>query len=233
MRYSTSVVALGYIITMKFLIDFFPVVLFFIGYKFFGDLPPNILDYINTIPYVSLDVENPKHAIIFATLVIVLASILQNIFYFLVFRRLEKMHIISLGILLVFGTMTVVLRDPDFIKWKVSIFNWIFALIILGSLYLGEKTLIERMMSNAITVPKNIWNVITYAWGAFFIFIGVLNYIVAFHFAGVDDANWVNFKMFGILGLTFMFMIAQGVYLAKHAEHDEEVSEDKVSEDET
>ncbi len=213
---------------MKFLIDFFPVVLFFIGYKFFGDFPPNIVDSINSIPYVSLDAKNPKHAIIFATLVIILASILQNILYFLVFRRFEKMHIISLGVLLVFGTMTVVLRDPDFIKWKVSIFNWIFAVIILGSLYLGEKTLIERMMSHAITVPKNIWKVITYTWGAFFILIGILNYIIAFHFAGVDDINWVNFKLFGILGLTFVFMVAQGIYLAKHAEHDEEVIEDKT-----
>ena len=89
--------------------------------------------------------------------------------------------------------------------------------MLLGSLFVGKKTLIERMMSHAVSVPSHVWRALTYSWGAFFIFIGVLNYIVAFHYAGVDDENWVNFKLFGILGLTLAFMIAQGIYLAKHA----------------
>ncbi len=203
---------------MKFLFDFLPVVFFFIAYKFFGDLPPSLIDLANQIPGVSLEQNNPKHAIIFATLIIIIATIIQNIAHWLAYKRLEKMHLISLAILLVFGSMTVVSRDPDFIKWKVSIFNWFFAAVMLGSLYIGEKTLIERMMSHAISVPRDIWKKLTFIWGAFFIFIGILNYIVAFYFAGVDDKNWVNFKLFGILGLTFVFMIAQGIYLAKHAE---------------
>ena len=202
---------------MKFLFDFLPVVFFFIAYNFFGDLPPALVDLGNQIPGVSLSQDNPKHAIIFATLIIIIATILQNLLHWLTYKKLEKMHLISLGILLVFGSMTVVSRDPDFIKWKVTIFNWIFATVLLGSLYIGKKPLIERMMSHAITVSDDIWKKLTYSWGAFFIFIGVLNYIVAFHFAGVDDKNWVNFKLFGILGLTFTFMIAQGIYLAKHA----------------
>jgi len=211
---------------MKFLFDFLPVVFFFIAYKFFGDLPPSLIDLANQIPGVSLEQNNPKHAIIFATLIIIIATIIQNITHWLAYKRLEKMHLISLAILLVFGSMTVVSRDPDFIKWKVSIFNWFFAAVMLGSLYIGEKSLIERMMSHAISVPKDIWKKLTFIWGAFFIFIGILNYIVAFYFAGVDDKNWVNFKLFGILGLTFVFMIAQGIYLAKHAEpmEDEETN---------
>lgn len=212
---------------MKFLFDFLPVVLFFIAYKFFGDLPPVIVDIGNQIPGVSLSQDNPKHAIIFATLIIIIATILQNILHWLTYKKLEKMHLISLGILVVFGSMTVVSRDPDFIKWKVSIFNWFFASVLLGSLYIGKKPLIERMMSHAISVPSNIWRKLTYSWGAFFIFIGILNYFVAFHYAGVDDKNWVNFKLFGILGLTFVFMISQGLYLAKHATNtDEESTED-------
>ena len=203
---------------MKFLFDFLPVVFFFIAYKFFGDLPPSLIDLANQIPGVSLEQNNPKHAIIFATLIIIIATIIQNIAHWLAYKRLEKMHLISLAILLLFGSMTVVSRDPDFIKWKVSIFNWFFAAVMLGSLYIGEKTLIERMMSHAISVPRDIWKKLTFIWGAFFIFMGILNYIVAFYFAGVDDKNWVNFKLFGILGLTFVFMIAQGIYLAKHAE---------------
>ncbi len=203
---------------MKFLFDFLPVVFFFIAYKFFGDLPPSLIDLANQIPGVSLEQNNPKHAIIFATLIIIIATIIQNIAHWLAYKRLEKMHLISLAILLLFGSMTVVSRDPDFIKWKVSIFNWFFAAVMLGSLYIGKKTLIERMMSHAISVPRDIWKKLTFIWGAFFIFMGILNYIVAFYFAGIDDKNWVNFKLFGILGLTFVFMIAQGIYLAKHAE---------------
>jgi intracellular septation protein len=202
---------------MKFLFDFLPVVFFFIAYKFFGDLPPALIDLGNQIPGVDLQQGNPKHAIIFATLVIIIATIMQNILHWLAYKKLEKMHLISLVILIVFGSITVVSRDPDFIKWKVSIFNWFFASVMLGSLFIGKKTLIERMMSHAVSVPKNIWRILTYSWGAFFIFIGVLNYIVAFHYAGIDDENWVNFKLFGILGLTFAFLIAQGIYLAKHA----------------
>lgn len=212
---------------MKFLFDFLPVVFFFIAYKFFGDLPPALIDFGNQIPGVDLDQANAKHAIIFATLVIIVATILQNILHWLTYKKLEKMHLISLGILLVFGSMTVVSRDPDFIKWKVSIFNWFFATVLFGSLFIGKKPLIERMMSHAITVPGNIWKSLTYMWGGFFIFIGVLNYIVAFHYAGVDDKNWVDFKLFGILGLTLVFMIAQGIYLTKHAVIEDETKMNK------
>lgn len=215
---------------MKFLFDFLPVVFFFIAYKFFGDLPPALVDLGNQIPGVSLSQENPKHAIIFATLVIIIATIFQNLLHWLMYKKLEKMHLISLGILLVFGSMTVVSRDPDFIKWKVTIFNWIFAAIMLGSLYIGKKPLIERMMSHAITVSDDIWKKLTYSWGAFFIFVGILNYIVAFHFAGIDDKNWVNFKLFGILGLTFVFMISQGIYLSKHAVIEEDNSKNDDNE---
>jgi len=215
---------------MKFLFDFLPVVFFFIAYKFFGDLPPALVDLGNQIPGVSLSQENPKHAIIFATLVIIIATVFQNLLHWLMYKKLEKMHLISLGILLVFGSMTVVSRDPDFIKWKVTIFNWIFAAIMLGSLYIGKKPLIERMMSHAITVSDDIWKKLTYSWGAFFIFVGILNYIVAFHFAGIDDKNWVNFKLFGILGLTFVFMISQGIYLSKHAVIEEDDSKNDDNE---
>ncbi len=214
---------------MKFLFDFLPVIFFFIAYKLFGDLPPALVGLGNQIPGVSLSQDNPKHAIIFATLVIIIATILQNLLHWVTYKKLEKMHLISLGILLVFGSMTVVSRDPDFIKWKVTIFNWIFATVILGSLYIGKKPLIERMMSHAITVTDDVWKKLTYSWGAFFIFVGILNYIVAFYFAGIDDENWVNFKLFGILGLTFVFMIAQGIYLAKNAviEDTEDEQEDE------
>lgn len=211
---------------MKFLFDFLPVIFFFIAYKFFGDLPPSVVELGNQIPGVALEQSNPKHAIIFATLIIIIATILQNLLHWITYKKLEKMHLISLAILVVFGGITVVSRDPDFIKWKVSIFNWFFAAVLTGSLFIGEKSLIERMMSHAITVPKDIWTKITYSWAGFFFFIGVLNYFVAFHFAGVDDKNWVDFKLFGVLGLTLVFMVAQGFYLTKHAVMEDDAEEE-------
>jgi intracellular septation protein len=219
MRYSTSRAALEPIITMKFLLDFFPVVLFFIVYKFFGDLPPQLIEGANNLPFVSLDPKEPKDAIYFATLTIIIATLIQNISHWFIFKKLEKMHIISLGILIVFGSLTLAFKDPLFIKWKVSIFNWVFATVIIGSQFIGKKPLIERMMAHAIEVPKNIWRNINFTWGIFFAFVGFVNIYVAYNYS---EETWVDFKLFGVLGMTIVFMVAQGIYLAKHAVVDED-----------
>ncbi len=202
---------------MKFLFDFLPVVLFFAAYKLFGSVPPELIQTVNQIPYVDLLQSNPKDAFIFATLVLLIASVVQNVLHWLVYKRFEKIHLISMAVLLVFGSMTIAFKNPLFLMWKVSIFNWLFAVVIFGSLFIGKKTLIERMMSQAISVPKKTWRTVTVMWAVFFIFIGVLNLIVAFYFPGEDLKNWVNFKLFGIFGLTFAFMIAQAVYLSRYA----------------
>lgn len=199
---------------MKFLFDFFPVLLFFLAYKLFGDVPPAFIAAANQIPMIELSQSEPKHAILFATLVIILATIAQNILHYLVYKRLERMHLISLAILLVFGSLTLVLKNPDFIQWKVTVFNWLFALVFIGSQYVGSrKPLVERMMSSAMQVPAQIWTKVNWMWAAFFVFIGVLNLIVAYNFS---EAIWVDFKLFGILGLTLVFVIAQAIYLQRH-----------------
>lgn len=205
---------------MKALFDFIPVLLFFLTYKFYDSLPNSVIDTVNQLPFVNLTAGDSKDGIFMATLVIILATILQNILHWLVYRRLEKMHVISLVILLIFGTLTIILKNPDYIAWKVTIFNWIFASVILGSFFIGEKPLIERMMSHAISVPKQIWKNLNLSWGIFFIIVGALNLIVYEIYAKQQDNldAWVNFKMFGILGLTLVFMIAQGIYISKHAE---------------
>ena len=210
---------------MKFLLDFFPVVLFFIVYKFFGDIPPQWIEPVNQLPFVSIDPNESKDAIYFATLTIIVATIIQNIGHWLLFKKLEKMHIISLGILLAFGTLTLAFKDPLFIKWKVSIFNWVFAAVIIGSQFIGKKPLIERMMSHAIETPKQIWKRVNFGWGLFFTFVGFVNIYVAYNYS---EEAWVDFKLFGVLGMTIVFMIAQGVYLAKHAQSvDEEPTSEK------
>ncbi len=200
---------------MKFLFDFFPVALFFMVYKFFGELPPEWIAVANQLPLMALNQNEPKDAILLATLVIILATIVQNALYFVIHRRFERMHLITLAILLVFGTLTLFLKDPIFIKWKVSIINWGFALAFIVSQYVGiRKTLTERMMSNAIQVPTAIWQKANWQWAGFFIFIGVINLLVAYNFS---EEVWVDFKLFGVLGLTFAFIIAQVFYLQRYA----------------
>lgn len=199
---------------MKFFFDFFPVLLFFLAYKFFGDMPPALITAANQIPFVELSQTEPKHAILFATLVIILATIVQNLLHYVFYKRFERMHLISLGILLAFGSLTLVLKDSAFIQWKVTVFNWIFALVFIGSTYVGNrKPLVERMMSNAMQVPAPIWTKVNWMWAAFFVFIGVLNLVVAYNFS---EDIWVDFKLFGILGLTLVFVIAQAFYLQRH-----------------
>lgn len=199
---------------MKFLIDFFPVLLFFLVYKFYEKLPPSWIETANQIPYVSLSQSDPKHAILFATLCIIVATVVQNIVHFILHKRFEKMHLITLGILLVFGSLTVVLKDATFIIWKVSVINWLFAAAFLGSQFIGSKTLVERMMSQAMQVPRIIWRNANLMWVTFFVLIGILNLIVAYNFS---EETWVDFKLFGMMGLTFVFIIAQVVYLQRHA----------------
>ena len=200
---------------MKFLFDFFPVALFFAAYTFFADLPVILIHTANQLPLIQFDQDNSHDAILFATLVIIIATIIQNIVYFMVHKKFEKMHLITLGVLLVFGTLTLILKDPNILKVKVTVINWIFAIVFLGSQFVGQrKTLSERMLSSALQVPPEVWKKADFMWAGFFAAIGVLNLIVA---AYVSDGMWVNFKTFGVFGLTFIFIILQVLYLQKYA----------------
>ncbi len=129
------------------------------------------------------------------------------------------MHLITLAILVVFGGLTLILRDPVFIKWKPTVVNWLFGATFMGSQFIGEKTLVERMMSHAITAPVAIWRRINLAWVVFFVAMGALNIYVAYNFS---EEAWVNFKLFGMMGLTLVFVFGQAFYLSRYMETDEE-----------
>ena len=175
---------------MKFLYDFFPILLFFIAYKVYG--------------------------IYVATAVAMAAAAVQTGAFWLKHRRFEKMHLVTLALLLVFGGLTIFLRDPVFIKWKPTVINWLFAVVFLASHWVGEKPLVERMMSHAIQVQRAVWIRLSWMWIVFFTGIGILNLFVAFNFS---EDTWVNFKLFGILGITFAFVIGQAFYLSRYMEH--------------
>jgi len=173
---------------MKFIADFFPIILFFIAYKMYD--------------------------IYVATAVAIAASIAQVAYAWFKHRHVENMQWITLIMILVFGGLTLFLQDETFIKWKPTVVNWLFAVAFLASQYIGSgKTLIERMVSGSIDLPKSIWNRLNVSWVAFFVFSGVANLFVAQNF---DTDTWVNFKLFGMLGLTFIFIIGQGIYMTRY-----------------
>jgi intracellular septation protein len=198
---------------MKFLFDFFPVLLFFLVYKFFADLPPEMIMLANDLPSMNLSTDEPKDAIYMATLVLIFATLIQNLLHYIVYARFEKMHLVSLAVLIVFGSLTLAFKNPDFIMWKVTIFNVIFALVFAGSQFIGKKTLVERMLGEAFDAPKAVWVKANLAWVIFFLAIGLINLYVAYN---LPEEVWVNFKLFGIMGLTFTFMIAQIISLRKY-----------------
>lgn len=213
---------------MKLLIDFFPVLLFFVAYKLAG--------------------------IYVATGVAILASAALVGWSWWRRRRVEGLHLATLGLLILFGGLTLALRDPIFVMWKPTLVNWLFAAVFLASPLFGGRSLVERMMSGAVEVPRPIWNRLNLIWIGFFVAMGVVNLLVVYVWSGFYEAQqalilasglreidlaacaeqfsgellglcteaqsresiWVDFKLFGIMGLTLVFVIAQAFYLARH-----------------
>ncbi len=205
---------------MKQLFDFFPILLFFIVYKFFLDLPDEwILTVNDWFPFMQMKPGKASHAIYLATLTAIIATFVQVGITLAVKKKVEKMHIITLILLLVFGGATLYLKDPVFIKWKPTAINWLFAIVFLGSQFIGEKPLVQRMMEHALEIKDSlVWIRLNLAWIAFFIFSGFANLLVAFNFS---EETWVDFKLFGLMGLTIVFVIGQSFYLARYIPSDD------------
>ncbi len=176
---------------MQLLFDFLPVVAFFIAYQL-------------------------THDIFIATTVIIVATVLQVSIHWFRTRRVKPMHLVSAGLVLVFGGLTLAIRDPRFIMWKVTVVNWLFAIAFLASQLklFGGRPLIQRLMNTAdaqLNLAPALWQRLNLAWVAFFLLIGAINIVVFTYF---DEATWVNFKFYGMLGLTFVFVILQGFWIA-------------------
>lgn len=175
---------------MKLLFDFFPVLVFFISFKLYG--------------------------IYTATAVAIIASILQSVTYYVIHRRFEKMHLIGLALIVVLGGATLFFHNPTFIKWKPTGIYWATAIAFFLSRYISRKPLVERMMENNLQLKRIIWRRLNMMWVMFFALMGILNLYIAFNF---DTNTWVNFKLFGGLGLTVVFVAIQSLYLARHVDH--------------
>jgi intracellular septation protein len=179
---------------MKFLYDLLPLLVFFAAFKLYD--------------------------IYVATAVAIVASFAQVGWFWLRHRRFETIHLVTLGVIVVFGGLTLFLRDDTFIKWKPTLVYWILAGLVLGSQF-AKRTVIERMLGEQIALPQPVWRRLNLSWGFFFGVLGALNLYVAFYFAtDLDDARrqeiWVQFKVFGLLGLTLLFTFAQVFFMARH-----------------
>ena len=191
---------------MKLLFDFFPLVLFFGAFKLYD--------------------------IYVATLVAMAASLAQVVFIRIRHQRFETTHLVTLFVILLFGGMTLIFQDDMFIKWKPTIVNWIFAVVVLGSQFIGKRTVLERLLGGQMQMPARIWKKVNVSWGLFFFGSGLLNLYVAFYFRPhLDEAArtdfWVNFKVFGLLGLTLAFSIVQMMIVARYISTEPSESSDE------
>jgi intracellular septation protein len=207
---------------MKQLFDFLPIVLFFIVYKFFLDLPDGLITSVNSLlPFMALTPGNESDAIYLATLVAIIATIIQVALSAIVLKKVEKMPIITLVLLVLFGGATLLLKDALFIQWKPTAINWLFGYGFLMSQFIGSKPLVKRMMAQAITIDDDkVWMKLNCSWVLFFAVSGLANIIVA---PAIDPFNlnftestWVDFKLLGLMGMTIVFVIAQAFYLARY-----------------
>ncbi len=187
---------------MKMLVDFLPVALFFIVYK--------------------------MEDIYVATAVLIIASAIQTVGVRLWKGKFEQSHVITLVLVAAFGGLTLFLHDEMFIKWKPSVINWLFAAVFLGSMWIGKQNIIQRMLGGQVELPQDVWAKLNVAWALFFIFLGFLNLYVVYNY---DTDTWVNFKLFGLMGLTIVFIIGQSLYMAKYIQAAEQPTEESDKSD--
>lgn len=185
---------------MKQFIDFIPLLLFFIVYK----LDPRTVDVAGQ--------SFTLGGIFSATAVLIVSSLVVYGALFISQRRLEKSQWLTLIACLVFGSLTLAFHSETFLKWKAPVVNWLFGLAFLGSHFIGDRVLIKRIMGHALTLPDAVWARLNVAWILFFLVCGAANLFVAFTF----ERFWVDFKVFGSLGMTLLFLVGQGIYLSRH-----------------
>jgi intracellular septation protein len=172
---------------MKFLFDFFPLLLFFAAFKIYD--------------------------IYVATAVAIVASFVQTGYFWAKHRRFETTHLITLGLVVVFGGATLIFHNEEFIKWKFSIVNWMFGVVFLFTQVVGNKPLVKRMLESQVSLPDHAWRRLNMSWVVYFMLLGFANLYVMHNY---DTDTWVEFKTFGNLAMTGLLVIGQGFYLYRH-----------------
>lgn len=177
---------------MKQLLDFLPLVVFFVFYKLYD--------------------------IYYASGALIVATALALIFTWIKYRKVEKMTLITFAMVAIFGTLTLVFHNDEFIKWKVTVIYVLFSGALLVSQLILKKPLIQRMLGKELTLPDPVWNKLNISWAIFFLLCGLANIYVAFW---LPQEVWVNFKVFGLTVLTLVFTLLSGVYIYRHMPDEE------------
>ena len=202
---------------MKLLFDLFPVILFFVAFKYSEKNPELAASWVASL--MGSATVDPKIApILLATVVVILATIAQIIWVAFRHGKVDKMLWVSLVLVVVFGGMTLVFQDESFIKWKPTILYWVFAGSMGFAALVMKKNAIKAMLGEQLTLPEPVWTKVNLSWIAFFVVMGFLNLIIAFNF---PTDIWVNFKLFGGMGLMLVFVLGQGFLLSKNEKEKE------------
>ncbi len=181
---------------MHAIFEYIPLIIFFVFYKFAD--------------------------IYWATGSLIVTSALQILYYIIKKEPIPKRNWVFFALIAVFGSLTIFLHDDAFLKWKVTIINGIFALGLLISDFVFKKNMIKGFLEESLTLPEKIWTKLNIAWAFFFALCGTLNIYVAFNFS---QETWVNFKVFGLTGLTFVFAIGSVLSLYKYMPDEEKNTE--------
>jgi intracellular septation protein len=191
---------------MKQLLEFIPLVLFFGAYQMDG----------STLSWG--DWQHTFDGIFSATAVLMVSSVLIWLLSCLLSRSNDKRLMWMTIAVLVFGAATLILRDQRFIQWKPTVFNWVLALIFLGSQFIGQRTMLERILGSQIALPHRIWLQVNTAWVANFLVVGGLNLVVAYRF---EEAFWVAYKLYSSVGFTLLLMLVTVLLIAPHLKNEQ------------
>ena len=182
---------------MQLLVDYIPLVVFILAY-FYED-------------------------IFFATGMLMMVMPLVLVLQWLMTKKINKIYAASTVLVLVLGGATLAFRNPTFLYWKPTVLNWLIAIVFLGSQWIGDKTVVQRMLENAAELSADQWVRLNQIWVVFFSIVGGINIYVAYNFS---EAFWVKFKLFGMLGLTLIFVIIQSVWLTLATQKNATATED-------
>lgn len=186
---------------MQLIVDFLPIIVFFAVYK----------------GYAAFGAA--EDAIFPATAALMIVMTIQITVQWIRKRTVNKMLLVSGLLALVLGSITLVYRDALFIQWKATIVYWIFSVACLASRYIGDKTLIERVLGEAVELPSAIWHRLNLMWVVSFALLGAANIYVVYNYS---QATWVNFKLYGLLGLTLVMALIQGIWIARYLPDDQQ-----------
>lgn len=207
---------------MKLLFDLFPVILFFATFKYAGVRPDDAALWAGEL-LGSSSISPAQAPILLATVVVILATIAQIAWVRFRHGKVDRMLWVSLALVVLFGGMTLVFQNEAFIKWKPTLLYWIFAASMGFAALVLKKNVMQSMLGAQLQLPEPVWQRVNLSWLLFFLTMGALNLIVAFNFS---TDIWVDFKLFGGMGLMLVFVVAQGLFLSKYME-DKDVTEDK------